>query len=835
MLGMNSTEPSDRDAIVSEYFERLPYAPYPVQEDALIAWFSSDQGVLVCAPTGTGKTLIAEGAIYEALRTGRKCFYTTPLIALTDQKLQELQASAVRWGYPASSIGLVTGNRKVNPNAPVLVVVAEILLNRLLQHDQSWVDGVDSVIMDEFHSFNDPERGVVWELSIGMLPKHVRLMLLSATIGNSVEFCSWLHRSHGRNLELVQGTERKVPLQFEWVEDLYLDEQLEKIAEGDELRRRTPGLVFCFNRDQCWQVSELLKGRKLIDKQRQAAITERIAGIPLGEGAGPKIKQLLIRGVGIHHAGIMPKYRRLVEQLFQEKLLSVCVCTETLSAGINLPARSVILPSLVKGPYGKKKLIDSASAQQIFGRAGRPQYDREGFVYAIAHEDDVKYYRWKLQYDQIPEETKDPNLIRAKKQLKKKMPTRRQGETYWNKEQFQKLVTAPAANLASRGPLPWRLLATMLMQDPQVQPLRDLVGRRLLAPLEIAKGQKELNQMLVTLWTAGFIDLFPKPSIQETSAKPQSAKGKQSFEKEFFAGWLKSALPESSGAHSTEEDQEEDEDESEIDDHRDDSASRGYDLENYRPERIEAKPRLELLCELRSVNPIYGLYLIQQMQFADPIERVQALESVLELPANISKLVPVPTADQLPFGPLAKEHLHPRLLELGLAGVQELTGKAQEEDEDEDGEGDGGGSARRFIDRDQRPYVKPLALGEKLRRMFDYDFPGVHDVHTRSVWVVGELLSFECDFNKYIVTRGLQKHEGILFRHVLRFLLLVNEISCIAPESSSPEDWEEPFDQLAERLMECCRSVDSESTDQLVQELTDRQSRVIHGRPSGNG
>ena len=264
---MNSQKPSDRDSIVSEYFERLPYTPYPVQEDALIAWFSSDQGVLVCAPTGTGKTLIAEGAIYEALRTGRKCYYTTPLIALTDQKLQELQSAAVRWGYPASSIGLVTGNRKVNPNAPVLVVVAEILLNRLLQQDQTWVEGVDSVIMDEFHSFNDPERGIVWELSIGMLPKQVRLMLLSATIGNSVEFCSWLNRAHGRNLELVQGTERKVPLQFEWVEDLYLDEQLEKIAEGDEVRRRTPGLVFCFNRDQCWQVAELLKGRRLIDKE----------------------------------------------------------------------------------------------------------------------------------------------------------------------------------------------------------------------------------------------------------------------------------------------------------------------------------------------------------------------------------------------------------------------------------------------------------------------------------------------------------------------------------------------------------------------------------------
>ncbi len=234
-----------------------------------------------------------------------------------------------------------------------------------------------------------------------------------------------MHRSHGRNLELVQGTERKVPLQFEWVDDNYLDEHLEKIAEGDDAKRRTPGLVFCFNREQCWQVAELLKGKKLIDKERQAIITKRIDAFDFSQGAGPKLKQILIRGVGVHHAGIMPKYRRLVEQLFQEKLLSVTVCTETLSAGINLPARSVILPSLVKGPFGKKKMVEPSTAHQIFGRAGRPQFDAKGFVYVLAHEDDVKINRWRVQYDQIPEDTKDPNLIRAKKALKKKMPTRR--------------------------------------------------------------------------------------------------------------------------------------------------------------------------------------------------------------------------------------------------------------------------------------------------------------------------------------------------------------------------------------------------------------------------
>jgi superfamily II DNA/RNA helicase len=817
----------DRDAIASEYFEKLLYPPYPVQEEALLAWFTAEHGVLVCAPTGTGKTLIAEGAIYEALRLGKKCYYTTPLIALTDQKLQELQESVVRWGFPISSVGLVTGNRKVNPDAPILVVVAEILLNRLLEVDGPPMEDVASVVMDEFHSFNDIERGIVWELSIGMLPKHVRLMLLSATIGNSVEFCSWMTRAHGRNVELVQSTDRKIPLQFEWVDDAYLDEHLERIAEGDDARRRTPGLVFCFNRDQCWQVAELLKGKKLIDKERQAVITKRLELFDLSEGAGPKLKQILIRGVGIHHAGILPKYRRVVESLFQEKLLSVCVCTETLSAGINLPARSVILPSLVKGPFGKKALIEPSTAQQIFGRAGRPQFDREGFVYALAHEDDVKHFRWKLQYDQIPEDTRDPNLIKMKKQLKKKMPTRRAGEAYWSREQFEKLRIAPAARLVSRGQLPWRLLAYMLQQNVQVQPLRDLVAKRLQVPAEIAKSQKELNQMLVTLWTAGFLELIPKPQPKSAVAtpliQPKPGSSKQA--------WLIVKTPVNPPAASMDSavpaDAEDDDELNSLGPNAiDEEAGRGYELEGYLPERIEARPRLELLTEIRSINPIYALFLISHLQFADALERVQALESVLELPANIAKIVRVPSPQEMPFGPLASEILHPKLLELGLVGVAEITGSWGEEDEDEDE----ASQRDRDNDRFRPPPPRPLALGEKLRRLFDYDFPGVHDVYTRSVWVVGELMEFNCDFNKYILAKGFQKQEGMLFRHVLRFILLVNEISGIAPENTTPEEWEEPFDQLASRLVECCRRVDPESTNEVLQSLNDRSASGAKGR-----
>lgn len=818
LLGFMTDSPQDelpinRDAIAAEYFDRLPFEPYPVQEEALLAWFTAEQGVLVCAPTGTGKTLIAEAAVYEALRTGTRAYYTTPLIALTDQKLQELRQAAVRWGFRESDIGLVTGNRKVNAAAPVLVVVAEILLNRLLQPENFDFTQVASVVMDEFHSFNDPERGVVWELTLGLLPKHVRTLLLSATVGNSYEFTSWMSRSCDRRLQLVESAERKVPLSFQWIDDHLLDEWVEKMVAGSEEERRTPALIFCFNRDECWRVSELLKGKKIVDKAQQSALSDALDAHDWSQGAGPKLRALLQRGVGVHHAGILPKYRRVVEELFQRKLLSVAVCTETLSAGINLPARSVVLPTILKGPRDKKKLLETAGAQQIFGRAGRPQFDSEGFVYALAHEDDVKLLRWREKYDQIPEDTKDPGLMKAKKQLKKKMPKRRQGETYWTPEQFEKLRGGAAANLGSKGDLPWRLLAYMLLKHPDVQPLRDLVGRRLLDTRQIERAQKQLNQMLVTLWTAGYIDLQPRP-------RPKSKSPAAAAEKDPSNSALKSSSPggllESAGlgklvAEATQGNDSGDgnvPDSSQTSD--DEAASRGYDLDDYRPEFARPTERLELLVRLRSINPLYGVFLAGHLAIADDTERLLALESALALPGTVARYVRVPPLEELPPGPLAQQRLDDRLLQLGLASQQELIGTAPDEDD----------APRRRTGTGvfEEPRVWVISIGEKLRRLFNFDFPNVHDVYTTPVHVAGEVLEFGGHFNKYIVAKGLQKHEGILFRHLLRLILLLDEMASIPPVESTPEEWEDRLDDLIERLTACCREVDAESTDETLEQ-----------------
>jgi len=770
--------PASRDDLAERYLAELPFNPYPLQEEALLTWFTVDQGVLVCAPTGTGKTLIAQAALFETLHTGTVAYYTTPLIALTEQKFQEMQACAVKWGFSADDVGLVTGNRRVNPNARCLVVVAEILLNRLLHPEGFDFANVSTVVMDEFHSFADYERGIVWELSLSMLPKHVRLLLLSATVGNAAEFVNWLQHSHGRKLALVEGKERKVPLTHVYVPDQLLNEQLVLMAKGEGPQRRTPALVFCFNRDECWSVAEQLKGLPLVSDAARSQLHAEINKLDWTQGVGPKMKQMLHRGVGVHHAGLLPKYRRVVEDLFERKLLAVAICTETLAAGINLPARSVVLTSLVKGPFGKEKLIDPSTAHQIFGRAGRPQFDDRGYVYALAHEDDVKLLRWRDKFEQIPENTRDPGLLKARKALLRKKPARSELKKYWSEAQFKQLQGAPPGKLYSKGPLPWRLLAYLLKISPEVGRVRSVIRKRLMDEPRIQAGERALEGMLLTLAHAGYVVLDPPPPelriadcglrIADGPSNPQSAiRNPQSG--------VMSSNPQ--------------------------SAIRNPQL-NYQAVLATPTPELDKLLVFRSVHPLYGAFLLNNLGIANREERIQAMESVLGLPRPLLRYVRVPWPDQLPPGPLATNRLDPELIRRGLIIAKPVREPGTNDEED-------------FEEEEEKEF--PPTLADRLRLLFDALHPHEPDLMTQSVWAAGELLRYGGNFNQYVQSRDLVKQEGIIFRHLLRLILLCGEFLQVTPPDTTAEEWRNDLGDLADRLTASCRAIDPTSTDELIQ------------------
>ena len=805
-----------RDEIILEYLDRLPYAPYPVQEEAMYAWASCEHGVLLSAPTGTGKTMVAEAAVYEGLRTGKSVYYSTPLIALTDQKLLELQDTVARWGFDRDQVGLVTGHRTVNPDAPIKVVVAEVLLNRLLHQEAFDFSNVGAVVMDEFHNFNEPQRGIVWELALTLLPKHVRVMLLSATVGAASEFVNWMARSLDRRVTLVEGTERKVPLHFHWIGDELLPDFIERVARGTDEQRRTPALVFCFDREICWSTAEIFKGKDVFAEGQRKLLLDRLEAFDFSVGSGNRLRTFLARGVGIHHAGLLPRYRRVVETLFQEKLLPVCVCTETLAAGLNLPARSVVLTTLVKGPRDKKKLIDASSAQQMFGRAGRPQFDTEGHVFAVAHEDDVKLARWKEKYDSIPEETKDPGLMKAKKALAKKKPTRRAGFTYWNAEQFVKLQTAPPVRLASKGRLSWRWLAFLLEANPAVEPIRQVIRSRLMDFPTIEAELKRLTKMLVTLSEMGIVVLDPPPPASwQQAVKPAHATGTAA---------IKSDEAEKAEAL--------DESDEEVEINQASSQGIGelmgrLKLGNQaiapsgvnrvvlpngvnKPGLIQPEPydvrtatptdKLKQLTIFRAVHPLYGLYLMDYLGLAEQHELIQILESLLEMPGSVAKSLRVPWPDELPPGKLSTEVIDPAILTGGLATMEDLYPEADQSD----------------LPPELRKY--PIPLAQKIRMLFENTIDHAGGLFITPVWAVGDLLAHGGDFDKFVRSRDILKQEGIFFKHLMRMILLCGEFAQLTPKDTSPESWKATLAGIADVLTNACRTVDPQCTDEMLEE-----------------
>lgn len=715
-----------RDEICSKFIESITFDLYSYQEEALMAWFDSPGGVMVCAPTGMGKTLIAEAAVFEALHSRRRLFYTTPLIALTDQKFREIQDLAEKWGFPREEIGLITGNRKVNPDALVRVVVAEILLNHLISPEpgQSDMSEVTGVVMDEFHSFNDPQRGIVWELSLALLPPHVRVLLLSATVGNPYEFCRWLRSEHGREVTLIQSDERRVPLEFVWVGDKLITELLTEMVSDDDAQCRVPALVFCFNRDECWEVAERLKGLPIISNAQKVEIDAELAAHKddLADGVGPKLKQMLIRGVGVHHAGVLPKHKEIVESLFLRKLVPFVVCTETLAAGINLPARSVVISTLMKGKPGEKKLIFASAAHQMFGRAGRPQFDTQGYVFALAHEDDVRLLKWKKKYDQIPATTKDPGLLKAKKDLERKKPLRSKTEQYWTEGQFKTLIQAGPAKLLSRSMISYNVLIYMLTRTGTLNEVRTFLGKRFESAERVARFREQLDFMLNNL------------------------------------------------------------------------AGLGYITRSDDGEHVTLNDSIRKLQVFRSVDPLYGAFLAEQLNYADGREKILALESVLEIPPTILRRVRIPDA---PPGPLQTQVIEPQLIQQGL-----MAALPQGEPEEDNGDD-------YWAEEEERPPTFP----EMLKIAFESKLAAPEPVYVQPKWVAGGVAEFQGDFYKFVHNRELIKQEGLILRHLLRLTILASEFFSLTED---PE-----YQSLSDASTAACQKVDPRYTSRFLEQAAE--------------
>jgi hypothetical protein len=499
-----------------EFYERFfldrGLEPYPVQEQAVARIFAGED-VLVTVPTGTGKTLMAKAGILRALRSGRTAIYTTPLRALTEEKFRELQAD-----FGSDEVGFATGDYKVNPEAPIQVLVAEILWNRIYG-DQA-TKPADIIIMDEGHYFNEPERGYVWEQSVIGLHPDSQLVILSATVGSPQQFCQWAYSVRKKTMALVQSTERKVPLFHEYRE-AYLVETIKELFAKQEV----PALVFSFGRKLCFERARLLKScPKFLDPDEQAEVERRIEPVLLQRGLSKELERLLLHGIGVHHAGILPVYRRLVEELTADRLLKVVVTTETIAAGINLPAKRCVFPSLRKFIQRKARLLTPAEYHQMAGRAGRPQFDTEGIAITLAPEEVVQDIRKELKGSGKRGGVVDESKVRKRCYARAKSEARAKDDVTWDLEAHRQLVEGEPAALQSKTRITAEQILAIGLPDLSVEALP---GQ---AAIERERQQAEARERArAALLAEATGEAAPAPSSDGEPAAPAPAPSARTY------------------------------------------------------------------------------------------------------------------------------------------------------------------------------------------------------------------------------------------------------------------------------------------------------------------
>ena len=398
---------------------------YPHQEDALLEVVSG-ANVVLSTPTGSGKSLVALGAHAAALGEGRRTYYTAPIKALVSEKFFDL----CRVLGP-DQVGMATGDASVNAGAPVVCCTAEVLANLALR--QGNAADVGQVVMDEFHFYAEPDRGWAWQVPILELPQ-AQFVLMSATLGDVSRFEGDLTRRTGRPTAVVRSVERPVPLHH-----TYAMTPLHETIEELLVTREAPVYVVHFTQAAALERAQSLTSMNVCTREEKDAIAVAIGAFRFGRGFGGTLSRLVRHGIGVHHAGMLPRYRRLVEQLAQAGLLKVICGTDTLGVGINVPIRTVLLTSLAKYDGRRTRLLKAREFHQIAGRAGRAGYDTSGTVVVQAPEHEIENAR------AVAKAGDDPK--KRRKLVRKKAP---EGSVGWSRATFEKLVAAEPEPLVSR-------------------------------------------------------------------------------------------------------------------------------------------------------------------------------------------------------------------------------------------------------------------------------------------------------------------------------------------------------------------------------------------------
>ena len=382
----------------------------PFQQKA-IDYINGGHSVIVSAPTGAGKTVIAEHVINQCLEKNMSAVYTAPIKALSNQKFRDFQKNF------KDKIGILTGDVSINPSAPILIMTTEIFRNKILEAEKNLED-YSWIIFDEIHYLDDYERGTVWEESLIFLPRHMNMLALSATIPNIDEFAEWLTTIHGKQIKMVKEDKRPVPLHFffqcqgdiadklEQVKRLGVGKEFYSYYKGRRFLRHTnfkpnklsplirhlakneklPCIYFSFSRKRCEYLAEEILDLDFLDENERQKISELYTDLCVkfgleSEKSALKLKPLIEKGVAYHHAGMLPTLKEVVERLFTSKLIKVIFTTETFALGINMPARTVVFDELRKFYGQAHHNLRTRDFYQMAGRAGRRGIDTEGFVY----------------------------------------------------------------------------------------------------------------------------------------------------------------------------------------------------------------------------------------------------------------------------------------------------------------------------------------------------------------------------------------------------------------------------------------------------------------------